>query len=122
MALVAFAIVGDMSRASEFEDELVAFFQLTKQMQVPLVAMVEYSFYRGRFQGQDVFAPEHGFGGLDRVFQRRSVYEFWGCYRVCWGVRDECRGGFILVVATSRWETLQLLHQTMPFAAAAIRA
>ena len=97
-----FTIVGDMSRASEFEDEFGGVFS-TDETNASTFSRDGgvFLFIEDGFEGQDVFAREHGFGGLDRVFQRRSVYEFWGCYRVCWGVRDECRGGFILVVATN---------------------
>ena len=97
-----FTIVGDMSRASEFEDEFGGVFS-TDETNASAFSRDGgvFLFIEDGFEGQDVFAREHGFGGLRRVFQRRSVYEFWGYYRVCWGVRDECRGGFILVVATN---------------------
>ena len=97
-----FTIVGDMSRASEFEDEFGGVFS-TDETNASTFSRDGgvFLFIEDGFEGQDVFAREHGVGGLDRVFQRRSVYEFWGRYRICWGVRDECRGGFILVVATN---------------------
>ena len=47
----------------------VAFFQLTKQMQVPLVAVVEY-FFLSRTVSRTKYccSRKHGFRGLNRVF------------------------------------------------------
>jgi solute carrier family 35, member E3 len=100
----------------------VAFFQLTKQMQVPLVAIVEF-FFIGRVVS------------VDKCLL--LVVMVLGVSVACFNdVQFSAVGAFVAMIGvmstsvevvlyswlqqSQRWETLQLLHQTMPFAASGL--
>jgi solute carrier family 35 protein E3 len=100
----------------------VAFFQLTKQMQVPLVAVVEYFFLSRTVSRDKIVLLASMVLGVSVACFNDVQFTSFGAIIAFVGV---CATSVEVVLyswlqQSHRWETLQLLHQTMPFAASGL--
>ena len=100
----------------------VAFFQLTKQMQVPLVAVVEYFFLSRTVSRDKILLLASMVLGVSIACFNDVQFTSFGAIIAFIGV---CATSIEVVLyswlqQTHKWETLQLLHQTMPFAASGL--
>ena len=123
MALVAFLQSSAICLGqASLKMNSVAFFQLTKQMQVPLVAMVEYFFLSRTVSRDKMCLLASMVLGVSIACFNDVQFTSFGAVIAFVGV---CATSVEVVLyswlqQTHRWETLQLLHQTMPFAASGL--